>query len=87
MRAETLTLIGSVDLLLVGDARLAPEEEVSVGAAVVGVASDEAKVDKVPFVAALNVIGAPDDAAPDPATPATAVTGAESSVVAAASLQ
>ena len=87
MRAERLTLIGRVDLVPLDDARLAPEEEASAGAIVVEVASDEAKVDKVPFVAAVNLIGAPDDVAPDPATAVAAVTGAEVSVVAAASLQ
>ena len=88
MREGRLTLIGRVALLSLDEVRLAPEEEeVPAGAPLVGVASDAATVDKLPFVAAVNVIGAPNEAAPDPAAPGAAVTGAEVSVVAAASPQ
>lgn len=91
MCAGRLTLTGRDDLLSPDDAGLdgaaSPEEEASAGAAVVGVASEEAAVDGVPSEAAVDVIGAPDEAAPDPAAPDAAVTGAEVSVVAVASPQ
>ena len=91
MCAGRLTLTGRDDLLSPDDAGLdgaaSPEEEVSAGAAVVGVASEEAAMDGVPCEAAVDVIGALDEAAPDPAAPDAAVAGAEVSVVAAASPQ
>ena len=82
-----LTLTGSDDLLSPDGAGLAAppeeeeEEETSAGLAVVGVASKEAAVDRVPFEAAAD---APGEAAPDPAAPDAAVAGAGVSVVEAA---
>lgn len=91
MCAGRLTLTGRDDLLSPDDVGLdgaaPPEEEASAGVAVVGMALEEAAVDGVPSEAAVDVIGAPDEAAPDPAAPDAAVAGAEVSVVAAASTQ
>ncbi len=69
---------------LTGRADLSPSDNTGL---VVGVAPEEATVDKVLFVAATNVIGAPDDAAPDCAPSVAVVAGAEASVVVPASLQ
>lgn len=91
MCAGRLTLNGRDDLLSPDDAGLdgaaSPEEEASVGAGVVDVASEEAVVDGAPSEAAVDVVGAPDEAAPDPAAPDAVVAGAEVFVVAAASTQ
>lgn len=88
MCAGRLTLTGRDDLISPDDAGLdgaaSPEEEASAGAAVVGVASEEAAMDEVPSEAAVDVIKALDETAPDPAA---TVAGAEVSVVAAASTQ
>ena len=69
-----LTLTGRDDLLSPGDA--------FAGAAVVGVASEEAAADGVPSEAAADVIRTPDPTAPD-----AGIAGAGGSVVAAASPQ
>lgn len=91
MCARRLTLTGRDDLLSPDDAGLdgaaSPEEEASAWAGVVDVASGEAAVDGVPSEAAVVFVGAPDEVAPDLATPDAVVAGAEVSIVADASTQ
>ena len=86
MCAGRLTLTGRDDLLSPDDAGLdgaaSPEEEAPARVAVAGVASVEAAMDEVPSKAAVDVIAAPDGAAPD-----ATVANAEVSVVMAASAQ
>lgn len=81
-----LTRTGRDDLLSPGNAELdeapSPEEEAPAGPADIGVGSAEGATDEVPFRAAVDVIAAADEAAPD-----ATVGGAEVSVVTAASAQ